>query len=1052
MKFRPQRINTDISNRNITAEMARDAINMRFMEVPDDNQFGVQTCAGNSLVKAHGLAGLTCCVGVWNLLDNSGIIYALWNENGDHGLWVYTDTYQQAFYQSPTLNFKQDSFPNEVGSYVADYSVSIKEIEGLVYWQDEYNFPKVVDWKKSVAGFYDSSLELPWEISRIWRKPAFELGIQFNTYETSPDGLSMSTATAFPNVPLRGNQWAYSYVRDDNTESRLSPYSSVFWSTNMDFYVPQYEAENFLQFGNRIKAVNFYFRVGNTELGWQLYKTLPNSNYNTSLGFSTLLINVPNQNNVIGAAPIFDIGAQVFEATPLLVRDTALSQNRLFDANYLEGYDAWKNLDFTIAEDTNPNYDVWTFHPETTYKIGVTLIDLWGRRIGVENFKEYRSTAQYDAGAGKTFVSTFNGPLYSFTVNDQLNGARRLNLTFTGTLPSWCATVEVQITRNRSISSFFRTQALLWQWANANSTDVFGSGWLTSIMFQAPDPNKKGVYRGIAFELRSGEGLNFSTENETYVRILGVNVQNVSGGYDIFTRINSSLNLNDPQYTTPPFPIYFKVVGVLGSKVLCETTVEQFDMFGYIFDTGTPNQYPYQSSQWYIEVVTFANGVSDLFYTTYQGQFLASTIVGSSVIITGDCWVKKQKRNFEGGILTNMYALDTVTPNTGNFDLLQPLFKATPFTNEMYSISQSLVNPFSQYWDYNQGSVNTVIPDERQIRKSGYIRWSGTYVLGTQLNNLSLASALNEASMPIELGAINGLMLAFGPQVSNTVLLAWCYNGVASNYLSQAQTVDTAGNSLFIDTTRVLGTTRTLVGAFGSMFLKHLVPSKIGSGYGYSNKFLDLIRYSADGLTPLGGTHGFYIAIRDHLSPQLSAIGFDPYYEELVFSGGGGNGLAWNEPNKSYQGKRTWQNTDRFWNYQQLTMVSFKNGDLYFHNYNNGTNVFYGDPFDSRLTIIANQEVGQLKTWNMVGIDGDLIGPVQLTTDQGQTTDIQLNEFIDRKGYYYASVKNDTSNGGDKWDGELMESKVLTAVFEINASNQKKINFVEISGNLSIVQ
>jgi len=169
-------------------------------------------------------------------------------------------------------------------------------------------------------------------------------------------------------------------------------------------------------------------------------------------------------------------------------------------------------------------------------------------------------------------------------------------------------------------------------------------------------------------------------------------------------------------------------------------------------------------------------------------------------------------------------------------------------------------------------------------------------------------------------------------------------------------------------------------------------------------------------------------------------------------SGASENGLAWNEPQKSYQGKRTWQNTDRFWNYQQLTLVSFKNGDLYFHEYDNDTNVFYGDAFDSRLTIIANQEVGQLKTWNMVGIDGDLIGPVTMETDQGQTTDIQLVEFIDRKGYYYASVKNATNDGGDKWDGELVESKVLTAVFEIDASNQKKINFVEISGNISIVQ
>lgn len=1050
MKFRPQRVNTDISNRNITAEMARDAINMRLMEVPDDNQLGVQTCAGNTLVQAHGLAGLTCCVGVWNLLDNSGIIYALWNENGDHGLWVYTDTVQQVFYQTSTLNFKQDCFPNELGSYVKDYSVSIKEIDGLVYWQDEYNFPKVVDWKKSVDGFYTNTMLLDWEISRIWRKPAFELGGQYSVGNT-PTDLKNSSATAFPNVPLRGNQWAYSYVRDDNTESRLSPYSPVIWSVNVDFYVPQYEAENFLQLGNRIKAVNFYFRVGNTELGWQLYKTLPNSNYNTSLGFSTLLINVPNQNNVVGAAPIFDIGAQVFEATPLLVRDTALSQNRLFDANYVEGYDAWGNLDFTLTEVTNaPSYV--TFHPETTYKIGVTLIDLWGRRVGVEKFKEYRSTAQYDTGTGKTFVSAFDSTIAPFFTNDTLYGSRRLNLAFTGTLPSWCATVEVQITRNRSISSFFRTQALLWQWANANSTDVFGSGYTTPIMAQGTVPSKKGVYRGIAFELRSGEGLNFSTENETYVRILGVNVRNVSGGSGIFSRINSSLNLNDPQYATP-FPVYFKVVGVLGSKVLCETTVEQFDMFGFIFDTGANNQQPYQSSSWYIEVVTFASGVSDLFYTTSQGQFLAANVVGSTVPIFGDCFVKKQERSFEGGILSNMYALDTTGADVGNFDLLQtPIFTAVPFTTQMVSISQSLVNPFSQYWDYNQGSVNTIIADERQVRKSGYIRWSGTYLLGTQLNNLSLASALNEAPMPVELGAINGLMLAFGPQVSNTVLLAWCHNGVASNYLSQAQTVDTAGNSLFIDTSRVLGTTRTLVGAFGSMFLKHLVPSKIGSGYAYSNQFLDLIRYSGDGLTPLGSTHGFYIAIRDHISPELSAIGFDPYYEEVVFSGGGGNGLAWNEPQKSYQGKRTWQNVDRFWNYQQLTMVSFKNGNLYTHEYNNGTNVFYGDPFDSQLTIIANQEVGQLKTWNMVGIDGNLIGPVALTTDQGQTTDIQLAEFIDRKGYYYASIKNDTSNGGDKWDGELMESKVLTAVFEIDASNQKKINFVEISGNLSIVQ
>ncbi len=1032
---------------------------MRLGQVPDANELAIETRTGNTLLFAHGLLGDTCCVGVCDLNDKSGILFALWNSGGNHGIYVFKTGNVGLVKQSSAFNFRQDVFP-DLADYVVDYSVSMQEINGLLFFQDEYNQPRVLQWEKFKAGYFNSDLDLEWELTRIRRKPASLLVIEFNDTDTDPEGLAAATETAFPNVPERGNQWAYSYLYDDFSESRLSPFSPVIWSTDVDFFVPAAEADLYLRIdadtpNNLIQAVKFYFRRGNTG-PWLFYQKVDNTeaNYVNKGGVKTIEINVPSQLTVTGAAPVFDVSALVADAVPLQVRDSKLSQNRLFDANFIEDRDPWEDLDFTITEVTNePLVDgLAQFHPECTYLVGVNLIDLWGRRIGVTKTKTYMASAQVDAAnPGRTYVARDNNANEVFLTNDTTNGARSIQINFTGTLPDWCEYVEIAVTPNQSLTSFFRTHALLWQWVTVSEQNGFGNGFLTSTMDPAADTNKQGVFKGIAFDINSGEGFDWSENEETYVRILGVDVFGSESDSYLGQLTGNLGDLSDPQYAVP-FPVYFKVVGQQGNRILCQTTEEQFNAFGQAtrnIPEGTQS-FPSAFARWYIEVVTKATAPEKIFYT--------SLVIGAADIpdenpftVTGDVFYKNQNRTYSGGQLGAMLALDRINPDRGNFDTTT--FTVGSFETDMNSISPSRVNPWATFWDYNQGTGNLENPDQRQIVKFGYIRPSGQFILGTQINRLNTSNPGDEIPMPSELGAINGLMLVNSSQALNTVMLAWCNNGVATNYLSQAQFVDSSQGSLNLDTTRVIGTTRTLVGNYGTNRLKHLVASTKGRGYAYSSNFRDIIRYSQDGLTRLGDVFGFYLAIRDSDSQDLACMGFDPYYDEVLYSGGTENGIAFNDKADSFQGNIPTPFLDRFWTLRDFDLLSFKEGNLYIHSYTNDSNEWYGRRQDSSLTLIANAEPTQIKRWRFMGIDGDLSGPITLTTDTGQETTLTTAEFVDRMGYYQASIKSDENSTGGKYNGEPLASKILTVEITISTTSGKKVfNFFEIAATLNRLQ
>jgi hypothetical protein len=1040
MVHRPIKVNADISSRNISANEARDAVNMRFGQVPGDNEQGFETRTGNALLQSCEFDNSNFVVGVCDLSDGSGVVYAIWNEDGNDAIFVYSTGYTGIIIQGNFLNFFQDQ-RDDLDDYLEDYSVSMQEINGILYFQDTQNPPRQLDWQKYIDGFYTSTLVQDWELSRIWRKPAYPFGINYNDFDTSPTNMRPSPDVSFPGVPSRANQWAYSYVRSDGAESRLSPYSPPVWAKDVDFYIPREEADAYLRIDNTtpnnlIRAVNFYFRVGNFG-DWQLYQSVENvsGNYYTEFvggAFQTIKVSIESQATVAGTAAAFDIGGAVADATPLIVRDSKLMQDRLFDAGITEGYEQWTSLQYNFIEQDTYNVDPEAgFHPECEYKIGVWLIDEWGRRNGVVNITNYQATAQFDPTTDKTYVAKFDDVADTFTDIDKNLGYRWGQLVFYGAVPTWCKSVEIGISQNKTMSSFFRTQGLLWQWALVdNQSNAFGAGWNTSQMALSGDPNKRGAYKGIAIELNSGEGFNFSGSDQVYARIIGVSVfGDQSSSY--VSQINANLDLNDPSYATP-FPVYFKVVGVQGGKVLCETTEEQFNMFGAAIGdpSGPAIEQPIPFARWYVEFFTQAINVADTFYTV--ATIPAEDIVGSTVNVYGDCYFKNQSRTYTGGNMTSVYNFDTAN---GNFDVVQ--YPVGNFTTTMYSISQSLLNPYSDFWDWNKGSPNIVNPLDGRKEYPNMIRPTGKVFLGTQTNFINQSLVADQVFMPTELGAINCLAVGYNGQISNSVLLAWCINGVASNYIGQAQFADSATNTLELQTTRIIGTTRVLQGSYGTERIKHVVSAKNGKVYALSPKWQDVIRYANDGLTRLGEVHNFYTVVRQIGDYNKVCIGYDPFYEEVILSGSGTNGLAHNDRYDLYQGRITMVDVERMWTLDQLNLISFQNGSLFIHSYENTGNLWFLDPQDSGLTLISNPEVNRIKRWNSVCVDGPLPESTTTTTDTGT---IAIPSYIDRKGIYKAAIPG------------FSQGKILTTVFVIDASSKKTYNFVEILGTLATIQ
>jgi len=130
--------------------------------------------------------------------------------------------------------------------------------------------------------------------------------------------------------------------------------------------------------------------------------------------------------------------------------------------------------------------------------------------------------------------------------------------------------------------------------------------------------------------------------------------------------------------------------------------------------------------------------------------------------------------------------------------------------------NMSLSKRYWQNWYTGIGMAN-VIARATQSPRPVSISYSGTYLPGTKLNGISSFEALDSVDLPLELHAIQKLILTSKIQFEGNVMLAIGEQETANIYVGETQVFDNTGSSFLAKSSGVVGNISILRGSYGTI-------------------------------------------------------------------------------------------------------------------------------------------------------------------------------------------------------------------------------------------
>lgn len=190
------------------------------------------------------------------------------------------------------------------------------------------------------------------------------------------------------------------------------------------------------------------------------------------------------------------------------------------------------------------------------------------------------------------------------------------------------------------------------------------------------------------------------------------------------------------------------------------------------------------------------------------------------------------------------------TKNTGDFegDVVIKL-KTISNNNYYYQAVSGDVDSARSWIQVTGRPFNTT--RFQQVHKPHSISFSENRLTGSLLNGLSTFNALDEKTLPSELGSIQKILLTSKTESLGNTMLAIGTNETASVYIGEAQ-VQTAGGAAFLAVQAgVIGSVQVLRGSYGTLHPESVVEQN-GRVY-----FLDAlngtcVQYDVNGLMPIG--------------------------------------------------------------------------------------------------------------------------------------------------------------------------------------------------------
>lgn len=340
----------------------------------------------------------------------------------------------------------------------------------------------------------------------------------------------------------------------------------------------------------------------------------------------------------------------------------------------------------------------------------------------------------------------------------------------------------------------------------------------------------------------------------------------------------------------------------------------------------------------------------------------------------------------------------------------------------LFNIDDESISDFYPSKDDNIGRINIEDLDSQQIHREKTVRFSDVYVKESKLNGLSSYSALNYENIQKGEGPVYKL------QRSGRVLLTIQRSQVNSLYIEEIVYIDANGNPSLTVSDKVIGTIRPQEMQYGSVHPES-VKEYAGTVYWYDVTKGTVIRYSNDGLTPIGDykMKSFFRNItKDVLRFPIGQIecigGFDPLNKRYLLSFVKHDNLlnfvnrtcGFSEPSNRWNGDYSF--IPESMAMTGMDVITYKDGELWVHD-NPVRNNFYGVQYTSKLGAVSNQDSGKVRNFMAISEESNEVWscpeievPANAQFPTGMISRLIKSKFVNKEGVFYAPFLKDMNS------------------------------------------
>jgi hypothetical protein len=424
-----------------------------------------------------------------------------------------------------------------------------------------------------------------------------------------------------------------------------------------------------------------------------------------------------------------------------------------------------------------------------------------------------------------------------------------------------------------------------------------------------------------------------------------------------------------------------------------------------------------------VEVPTsITNGSYDLF----------GFISRAAKVITrgGDTFIRRQQMPY--------------VPEGGGANIPSPL---------LYNVEANDVNNMYQSPAADEGRVNIIDPDAREVTRPSTIFFSEKFIPETFINGLSSVFDVNFETFNQNYGGIFKLygedagLIVFQERKIGLVLVdRTIYTDLQNN-----ANVGASENVLSPEVIYYAG--EYGIGVHPESF----------AVYGKSKYGIDVLRgvswrLSQDGLTPISEINEMHNFFTDKCKDILTSTGkvnifgvYDVKFSEYItafspYTNGNnvsvaGETLAWNELINQYS---------TFYSYVPENMVgsgidiiTFKDGKLFTHNSNTLQSNFYDEQFFAEFWSTLNDNPSNVKVLENISQESNDIWAVyEIVTPNGQQSNLIEADFVTKENNQYAAVLRDENTPNITLpliEGDKMRDRTFLAKFRYNQTGFNKL-------------